>query len=296
MKPSDSHSVREELSAFIDGELEPVATDRLLRHLVADPKARETLRRQQQLTVDSRRAIRALTPPPSALLLERLQALTESAPATDVRMRPRKPRVSWTAIPYAAAAALLLAFGLWAGRYSQRSQRVAQRFTPDSAAADVLPAIAISQAEEIHGFCSRLAEGLHTAGYPAQLEPLALSVQRDLHGDHPYPNFTAIGYRYRGAGPCGVPLRDTVHLLYRSTRPGSVKAISVFAQPWRGQFALDEGRVYTVSVATSPFPMLAWRTNEVVYYLLADDAKTLAQAAALMRGKPTTEPQPTQPK
>ena len=176
------------------------------------------------------------------------------------------------------AAAVLLAVGVWAGRHGSVAPSV-------GTTADVLPAAVVARAEEVHGFCARLADGLHTGGYPADVAALAPAVERDLHTDHPYPDLSPIGYRYRGAGPCGRPLADAAHLLYRSVRPGSVSAVSVFVQPWHDQYPLAAGgRLYTVSVATSPFPMLAWRTDRVVYFLLADDAPTERRAADLIRG------------
>jgi anti-sigma factor RsiW len=294
MKPLDPHSLRTELSAFVDGELDRAASERLLLHLVANPEAMETLRHLQRLTADAGRVVRVRTPPPSESLRESVRQLTGAEPQAK-SSAPRPQRSSrmdgwWVVLPQAAAALLLLVIGIGIGHHSSTRDRTVLRPGLDTTGADVIPAAFIAQAEEIHGFCSRLAEGLHTAGYPEELAPLASSVEHDLHSDRPYPDLGAIGYRYRGAGPCGVPLGDTVHLLYRSTRPGSVEAVSVFVQPWHGQFPLDEGRLYTVSVATSPFPMLAWRTDRVVYYLLADNATTLTKAATLIRGKPTSGP------
>lgn len=277
MEPSDSHPLSHDLSAFADGELDPAATRRLLQQLLDDPAAVERLRRVQQLTAAARRAVRSHTPPVPDALRDRLRALADPPPADAA---PRR----WAWFARAAAAVVLLAGGLWIGR----STKPPATPRPDVVAADVLPAGVVARAEEIHGFCSRLAAGLHAGGYPADVAALAGSVQADLHSDHPYPDLTPIGYRYRGAGPCGNPLVDTAHLLYRSVRAGSVNAVSVFVQPWRGQYPLAAGRLYTVSVAQSPFPMLAWRTEHVVYFLLADDAATERAAVALVRGGPST--------
>lgn len=228
-----------------------------------------------QLTAEVRRAVRDRTPPPSDALRAKLAAM---APAPQVRWR-LAPVFAWVS---AAAAGLLIAFAL--GRFAAPTS---PRAVPTAA---VVPADVVARAEEVHGFCSRLAAGLHNGGYPADVAPLAAAVERDLHSAHPYPDLSAIGYRFRGAGPCGHPLADAAHLLYRSVRPGTINAVSVFVQPWHGQYAIDAGRVYTVSVPTSPFPMLAWRTDRVVYFLLADDAKTEQAALALIRSAPATRP------
>jgi anti-sigma factor RsiW len=293
MEPIDPHSLHRDLSAFADGELDPATTDRLLRHMVADPAALEELHRIRQLNATARRAVRAHTPPPSEDLQKRLCQILETESPVEHPISvppPSAMRAWWTVLPRAAAAVILLAIGIWVGRALVRPNAPVSQRGPDENPGDVIPASVIAQAEEIHGFCSRLAEGLHSAGYPADIAPLAVSVEHDLHTDHPYPNLTSIGYRYRGAGPCGNGLPETAHLLYRALRPGSVRAVSVFVQRWHGQYPLEAGRLYAVSVATSPFPMLAWRTDDVVYFLLADDAKTEQAAAALIRGAPVTRP------
>src|SRR5205807_2276645 len=96
-------------------------------------------------------------------------------------------------LPRALAAAILLAFGVWVGQRSVRPMAPSPQLPgPDAISVPVLPAAVVSQAEEVHGFCSRLAEGLHTAGYPADVAPLAASVEHDLQSNHPYPDLGAI--------------------------------------------------------------------------------------------------------
>jgi anti-sigma factor RsiW len=290
MDPSDPHTLRRDLSAFADGELRPAASRALLQRMLVDPALADDLRRVVLLTQTAGAAVRRQTPPPSPALQARLRQLAAPPPEPTPLATAPSPGRSTIApmwFPRALAAAALLAVGTWAGL---RLARPVVTPRPRAVAADVLPAAVVSQAEEIHGVCSRLALGLHSAGYPADIAALAASVESDLHSDRPYPDLSAIGFRYRGAGPCGKGLPDTAHLLYRSVRPGSVNAVSVFVQPWHDQYALAPGRLYTVSVAQNPFPMLAWRTDHVVYFLVADNAATDRAAVALIRGAPTTGP------
>ena len=66
---------------------------------------------------------------------------------------------------------MLLAAGVWAGhRWGAVSQPTV------GVPADVVPAAVVAQAEEIHSYCSRLAEGLHSGGYPADVAALAPAV------------------------------------------------------------------------------------------------------------------------
>ena len=277
MSPLDPQSLARAVSTFADGELDPAATRQSLQQLLDDPAAAEQLRRHQQLTVAARRAVVRRTPPVPDALLARLHEMNPPRPL-------RQPAwLLW--IGRVAAAIVVLLVGVIAGVAGHEWIAPPK---PINTTADVLPAAVVAQAEEVHGVCSRLALGLHSAGYPADVAALAAAVEHDLHSADPYPDLRPIGFAYRGAGPCGKPLADTAHLLYRSTRPGSVAAVSVFVQPWHDQYAIAPGRLYTVSVAQTPFPMLAWRTDRVVYFLLADNQATENKAVTLIRAGPTT--------
>jgi hypothetical protein len=140
--------------------------------------------------------------------------------------------------------------------------------------------LALAELESVHRLAYHLCRDPHAADELVQ--ETYLRALRDADWFRPGE------HGVRGAGPCGKPLPGTAHLLYRSVRPGSVKAVSVFVQSWHGQYPLGAGRLYTVSVASSPFPMLAWRTESVVYFLLADDEATERAAASLIRGAPAT--------
>jgi hypothetical protein len=297
----DNHSFRRDLSALADGELDLVAVEQLLRQLANDSQAVETLQQQQHLTAATRRAIRNQTPQPSQELLDRLrQIMLPKSPTENAAFSPanRGAGFWWLVSTRTLAASLLLVLGVWIGNRwrqapSPRPNEIAIAPVPLPAPVnptdpDPLPAAVISTAEEIHGYCSRLTEGLHESGYPTELAPLASALEADRQSDRPYPDLTSIGYRYRGAGPCGKSLPGTAHLLYRSMRPGSFQAISIFVQGWHDQYPLDRTQIYTVSVASSPFPMVVWRTNFIVYFLVADDNETVQKCVKLIRKKPST--------
>ncbi len=62
--------------------------------------------------------------------------------------------------------------------------------------------------------------------------------------------------------------------------------ISLFAQRDRGQFGMKAGRLYCVRGTNDVCPMYAWRTDRVVYFLIADDEPTLAAARPKVRSAP----------
>jgi hypothetical protein len=127
---------------------------------------------------------------------------------------------------------------------------------------------------------------LHAAGYPAELGKLRNAVQSDLGGGDPFPDLSSIGFTFSGAGPCAAPLENTIHLLYESADRSQHKAVSVFVQPNAGQFQLQPDKLYLLSGPRSAFPMFAWRTDAVVYYLVADDLDTAEKARELIAGAP----------
>ena len=284
--PRLDSNLASELSAFADGELDAVSANRLQQEVENNPVARQALHQHEQLRTASRRVVNRRTPPVSESLRARLQSMSPP-PAVPASLPTLRLAPTWEVKIgrlAAAAACVIVAFlaGIW-------SQRQAPSPVSNPSIADVIPASLVSHAEEVHGVCSRLALGLHSGGYPAEVAALAPAVERDLHSDHPYPDLSSIGYRYRGAGPCGWPLPDAAHLLYRSIRPGTINAVSVFVQPWHEQYPVEAERVYTVSVAQSPFPMLVWRSDHVVYFLIADNTRVEQAALRLVRVLPTTQ-------
>lgn len=265
-------NIREYLTAFADGELDAGQILSVLDYLAEHPEGLQLMRTQQRLRIAAERAIRASTPPLPEQLRRRLEALVPQP--TSETTRPWYRRIGW-GLPLAAAAFLLT--GLIAGRTLLAPNPDARRHEFVEADAPI-PATTVAHATRIHADCSRLQRGLHTAGYPRELAGLADSVAKDLGESSPYPNLSKIGYAYVGAGPCEAPLADTVHLLYQSTKPGHKRTVSVFAQPFKDQFRLNPGKLYDVAGPRSPFPLYAWRTEHVVYFLIADNESAIREA------------------
>ncbi len=281
--PIGKHNIGEYLTAFADGELGAAQILTVLDYL-AEHRAEglELLRTQQHLRVAAGRAVRTLTPPVPDALRRQIQTLAQAAAgAPDQRRVSSKTWRETLRGPLPGIAAGLLVTGMLVG-WALAPRAVTSVADVRSAPEPLVPARLVAHASLVHADCSRLAEGLHAAAYPTELAELSAAVRTDTGGENPYPDFRGIGYEFVGAGPCGAPLRNTVHLLYYSTVPGRRSAISVFVQPHAGQFALQPDKLYQVSDDRSPFPMFAWRTSRIVYFLVADTGDIAAAARGAM--------------
>jgi anti-sigma factor RsiW len=275
MDPIADDNLAEYLTAWTQGELDTDQADRLHAYLRANPGAAGKLDQSLRLAAEARRALVALAPPATAELRDRVAALANRSTG-----RPSSIKIFRSPASRAWAAAVLVAvgIGLIVGHAMTRPAIVSQT------TAEVIPAEIVQRVGRIHGECARVADRLHANGYPTDTTALQSDVEADFHTDLPHPDLSSVGFRYIGAGPCGDTLPNTVHLLYKSLRPTSIAAVSLFVGPYHGQYPIDPGRVYTASDDRDPFPMLVWRTDKVVYFLLADDTATAKEVAAKIAG------------
>lgn len=316
--PIGEHNIHAYLTAFADGELDAADNLAILDFLARNPDTVRLMRDQQRLRLVALRAVRGSTPTAPAALRGQIEAMAAATLAAGPIPEATVPRPAaggrtpeadgpnrrrpW---PVSAAVVASLVLGLAAGGLAGRFLLSPRDATPDAVArallpaaspdkgtmgagaADVVPVGLVTAATRLHVDCSRLADRLHAAGYPPQFGELAAALRQDLVGGNvPFPDLSGVGYRFVGAGPCGDPLEGTIHLLYKSPPPESV--ISLFVQRNAGQFPMRAGTLYTLSAAGAPFPVHAWRTERVVYFLVADDQESADRARAAI----TTAPKP----
>ena len=273
MQPLDPTTSPERLTAFADGELDAAGQLAVLREVATDADALAAVEDEQRLNLACRRVVRRDTPPVGDELRRRIEAMAGAAPAAASR-----PVFAWLAA--AAAVALLLVGGGVIGRMTARPQSdLAQ-----AGGGSVVPASLARSLTFTHVECSRLPAGLHGASV-AEIRPgLVTPLELDLHRDEPFPDLSSIGYRFVGAGPCGHPLDDAVHLLYRSADPAVVDTLSVFVRPFHADDAaerqMQDGRLYQVVARDDPHPLVAWRTERLIYFLVGDGADTVDRARA----------------
>ncbi len=274
--PLGEHNIRAYLMAFADGELNAADNLMVLDYLANNPEAMDLMRGHQQLRMAAGRTAQTLTPAMPDALRRRVEELAATVPQVTA---PTARRSWWARFrrPFMAVAAVFLVTGVMLGRWSLAPD-VAAPSPPGREGRLPVPVSYVAVLSRDHAACSRLDAAVHAAAAPAELGKLADAVNRDLGGSNPYPDFSGIGYRYIGAGPCDPPSSETLHLLYYSTAPGRRSAISVFVESNSDEFRLEPGKLYVLSDERSPFPLFAWRTADVVYFLLADDLR-IAEAA-----------------
>jgi len=307
--PVGPHNIHELLTAYADGELDSAQNLTVIDYLEGHPEGFTYLRDWERL----RQAVRKINleekqscEVPAGLRARLQEFAADSGNVESNRPTTRFPPSPlpwsvWLGVLGTAAACLI--GGILGGIYWTRTGNVivqnqavsppeifAPRLTGEEA--DVrdakIPARLVLAATHVHVDCSRVAERLHSGGYPVLLGPLSALVKNDLKSSAPEPDLSSIGYHYVGAGPCAHPLEGTVHLLYRKDGPEPRAAVSVFVQKYVGQFNLHVGRMYCIAGPASAFPMCAWRSNDVVYFLIADDVTTALSARQAIPGAPRT--------
>ena len=282
--PSDEMS--KYLTAFADGELRSAESTEVLEYLAANPQAMARIVGQQRLRLAAERAVRASTPPVPDLLRQRVAAAAAAAAAPVVSQArdrtdpaPRRRLASSMKLLLPVVAAACVAVGVSVGRWSSPKP-----------VGDVGPlAVAITaQVTRVHVDCSRHADHLHEPAFPREVRELPAALLTHLGAAAPYPDLSAMGYEFAGAGPCELPGAKTVHLLYRPRRADMADTVSVFLQADAGQVGVEPDTVYVASPPDAPHPLLLWRSAGVVYYLVADDAGTANAALAAIPTAPKT--------
>ncbi len=271
-EPLGEQNIRQRLTAFADGELTSFQIIEVLDYLSANPEALTWMKEEHRLRLEADRAVREQTPPVPPNLRARIakMAVEMEAPKHRDWNTPRSPAGRWR-LPLIAAGFLVAGIMITFAVLRPRAH------VPAAGPAAIVPVALVNTITYTHVDCSRLA-AVHTLEFPKQLTGLSAAVEKDLGSSEPHPDLSKLGYRYLGAGPCKKPLENTAHLLY-ATIGGDVRdTLSVFVQTYSGQFSMQPGKVYIVSAPDSPHPMLAWRTEGVVYFVVGDDAATVDHA------------------
>ena len=267
------------LTAFADGELAAAESLAVLEYLAKNPQAMPRVVGQQRLHLAAARSVKASTPQVPDALRQRVAAAAASEapsrPSPGPRHRLALP-LKWL-VPIGAAACVTA--GVFVGRVT--SSRLVTHTTS-------LPAPMALEVTRVHVDCSRYADHFHQPAFPREAAEMPAVLLKHLGTAAPYPDLSAIGYTFAGAGPCEFPGGKTVHLLYRPSDADLADTVSVFLQPDVGQAGVEPDKVYVASAPDAPHPVLMWRTGGLVYHLVADDAATADAALAAIPTAPRT--------
>ena len=292
MPDTDPHNLSQRLTAFADGELDAAGNLAVLRLAADQPDVLARVEGERQLGAAARRVVRDGTPPAGEALRRRVALLGGDAAPAKVGAQPAAgfwaKHGGWLA---AAAAVVLLVAGGLIGRFAPRAAdpRDAGGFAVLPDAAQIVPAALARSITFTHVECSRLPADLHGRSVAEVTPGLVGPLEADLRRDAPWPDLSSVGYAFVGAGPCGHPVEDAVHLLYRSDDPAVRDTLSVFVRPFRqGEAAerdMKPGRLYEVVGPDQPHPMLAWRTGRLVYFLVGDAMVPVERARDVIRAE-----------
>jgi anti-sigma factor RsiW len=270
-----------DLMAFADDELDGDAKVELLRQLVEHPDDARALVHQQQLRSAVEKAMTASTPAMPAELRSRIEAMVEPAAVeTDTSPIARLGFVGrW--MPAAVAAVLLLGAVVVLNvmmRLDQPSTR------PDQIAGTNLPPTALhpidlhlvgdetlSRFAGRHERCTTTPGTLMEADWPDNLERLPAALSEYLGAPTSgVLDLSALGYQFAGAGPCRVPGDKSAHLIYHRITDGERESISLWICPDDQRYDVPEQQMYRVTDPDAAHPVLLWRSNGTIYYLVAD--------------------------
>jgi len=312
----NGHELNHELPAYADGELDPAQTAAWDRAVQGDANLADQVRYQRQLRESVSRVMVGSTPLPSASLRDSITkivlapasvAVQASVPRTEPA-EPVEPAVvgrigfptRWVLRSGAIAAVLgFSALVVWSVSTEVNELSSPVAFGPQvinpSIRNDSMTSVAIGHldmdlpAEQVtrftgkHKRCSELIERMRAfENSPEDLTALPAYIG-DYVGSAVYPSLdlSRIGYQFLRAGPCGIPCRNSSHLIFASApdASGAKRHVSLWIAPDEGRLPLEPGRLYRAR-QTDETPVVAWRHGELVYFLVGESLPEVNQVYA----------------
>jgi anti-sigma factor RsiW len=278
-----------ELIAYADGELPPERAAMVERVLASNPGLRLEVEQLRRLRDAARAVFRYDAPAVSDALRDSIETMAvdiepNQAAASVIGSRARGSRRVF-ALAAAIAVAAAGGAGLWLVLHETHSETGAGTLThvatADSATAPV-PATVVSAVQRRHLSCSQMEDHFFDPRFPRQIAEIQSPMREFLGHSGTIPDLRAIELAFAGAGPCAIPGGETLHVLYRGDSSGGARYVSLFIQPFKGQVHFDTTRAVVLAGPDAAHPILAWRTEELVYFLIGDDFGASRDAAALM--------------
>ena len=284
-QPSES-----ELIGYIDGVLPPDRRAFVERAIAADRELRHQLRRLIKLRSAARRVVRQNTPAVPDELRARIEAMMQVPAETPAAVRRVTPLARKTTSPkpawiyplwrpaLAAGLAACVGLGIWLAVQRFDLPGISPRNIVQNTGPNGLPSQLVSMVQARHLKCVMMGNNFEDPKFSHVLADVGPEVRRYLGDAVAIPDLTAIGLEFAGVGPCQLDGGRTLHWLFRNPSDPKVN-VSVFVQPYTGQVAFDRNTTVVIAGPTSQFPMLVWRDDKFVYYLIGDDFGATSQTA-----------------
>ncbi|MEM1353962.1 MAG: hypothetical protein AAGH88_03670 [Planctomycetota bacterium] len=288
------------IAALADGELELCQCPDLFAKLADDPECGRKLAEQKKL----REAICGCLQDTEPFCPDALRAQIESMCAEDdqqakssnpsLASAPAQPKVPsapssisnpvlarigrW--VPAAVAAVLLLAAGIL---FSQASANSRGGDGPNA----LLTVSQVNQFAGRHGDCGMdptILKDRDRFGDPESVQALPghISDYFNRSADGMNLDLSRVGYRYQMTGACSLPSSGAIHLVYRKLGDPS-KAMSLWLRPDDGSVAIEPGRLYVEAGDNLDHPVVLWKDNGMVYYLVGDSLEDTHKAVDALR-------------
>jgi anti-sigma factor RsiW len=246
-----------ELMAYADGELEAADAERVRAYVEGDAVAARKVEAYRKLSQAGGRV--AMVEMPAGLA-----GRVAESDGQRLRIAP------WI---MSVAAVVVLGVGAVVVWSMTRPARAVH-------GSDLVPVSLVTDTVKVHVTCSGHPNHF-VPPFPRELEKLPGSLKDYLGRGAACPDLGKMGYRFAGCGPCRIQGGKTAHLLYRPVS-GSGPCVSLFVQADGGQLGIEKGRVYYAEDARDRTPMVVWRGDGVLYFLVGGDSKGLEGAAGAM--------------
>lgn len=283
------------LRAAADGELTPVQTAELDRHMVAHPDDQRVIEFERELRVSIAASASETAP---AALRDRIAAMSSAAgtdrtslPFPSVSTRPHRrfsQSVRWLAM---AASVAIVAGGAFLilrqpGTGLTGGAQITQQYRTS------LVSFIGAQHEE----CEVHADMIGMRFKTTKLGDVPAEFGRVLGSAPDIGHVEEGGFKLLGAGPCAVPGRGkSVRMVLESTADaqsngGRGSLVSIHIQQDTGELSLESGKTYRLvdknaASASASAEIFVWRRDGFVYFLTSKSEPAMQMARAAFGAK-----------
>lgn len=275
------------IAALADGELDLRQQPEAFARLAQDPQAAQQFAQRVADQQAMKAAVGSAMCGPQMqcpdALKQAIRAMAGSAPATTSPATAPAPAASPVAntashrptvlarigrwAPAAVAAVLLLAAGVL---FQQASQSAGTTNSPMA----VLTTHRVNNFASRHSDCAKNPDILKdhdSFGQAAALETLPgkLSDYFRQSSDGMNLDLSRVGYDYQMTGACSLPGSGAVHLVYRH-HDNPNRSMSLWLKPDDGALKIEPGRLYVEAGDNLDHPVILWKSNDLIFYLVGD--------------------------